>query len=1132
MRKPRSLMPSSGLGNSRENVATLDQQQQEQPQQQQPSDPAEDPCYHQITPNPKRKSRSKSSLTPRHRTSSFPSQNQQQQPQPILRGQGQQTPRMPQRQQHQHQHQQLDYFTNEQFSRSFNSLILEDEANSNHHELNSKKTINKSPPFNLKNNIARNDSIGSFLDNSNNREDDEDEEGDENSIDTNDLDSIDEEESNPQVTPKDHMLSSNSSTLFNQSRHRQRPSLDVDSSNSTIKLSNNNNNNNNHNNSQSSMKRSSKFFNLSIESSLRTIDGYRIPDEIDNINLNEIDVKEILDFSSPARESSRKSTPSTSSNIGQFKRPHKLVSQSPSPSPHKLRSSPAPRKLTSPSKLSSLRRKINTNNYIDKVPSPSKYVNLEGQLFKTRGFGQATKLRKTQTPLESPIYKPLEARALTVSPRAGYNVNVVNEVGDADADDDADDDYDGAYTAAAAAAAADADDDDDDLESPSRNRKLFHSNASSVRTYTCSSAASNESSSTNGKGQRPLTESTCPSTTVFDDKENKASYQFVKPLQTAFSSTGLMKKNSTATKHTDRKLPPETPMKRNPLTLLNANKLPHPHFEFNNVSNQILEANETDRSIEVGRNNSTSISDTSANMTAFHDNSYFKIPQHLTDLTKADKYHSNEMEVILTSDLEFDEGDIVPETPTKQHLGYLHQVLSGTQTPMSQHTGLTRPPHLNINLMKGNLNKKLPKNGATPSTPIDSVFDKGTRSSQHAAKEMMMDATISEKYSPDSVQSRWQHSPHQLAKIDEHLVDKFGMKNLKHVGEGEFSIVFECVFNEEKFAVKRTKKPISGKLERKTILREIEALRSLNTIKDDDAENMREEEEGKEYLVYFIEAWEFNNYYYIMTEFCEGGTVFDFLEQNKHYKIDEFRIWKILIELLSGIKFIHSRNYLHLDLKPANIFITFEGNLKIGDFGLATKLPITEKDFDIEGDRNYIAPELIDEKIYTPFADIFSLGLIILEIAANIILPDNGTPWRKLRSGDLSDAGQLSSDNISMFLQHKPETVSSSNTNLSSSSNSLSLHPPAKLSMKHDESSSASSNMAKDLVPSWAPVFLVDGDLKVLDRLVNRMLKPNPFDRPTASSILSMEECHLVESRRKCGATIFEGEFGSPPEEE
>lgn len=351
-------------------------------------------------------------------------------------------------------------------------------------------------------------------------------------------------------------------------------------------------------------------------------------------------------------------------------------------------------------------------------------------------------------------------------------------------------------------------------------------------------------------------------------------------------------------------------------------------------------------------------------------------------------------------------------------------------------------------------------------------------------------------------------------------------------------------------------------MEKQTIKREIEALRVLTSIKEDEATNMQEQEEGKEYLVYFIEAWDFNNYYYIMTEFCEGGTLFDFLEENKHYKIDEFRIWKILIEILNGLKFIHLKNYLHLDLKPANIFITFEGSLKIGDFGLATKLPILEKDFDLEGDRNYIAPELINDKIYTPFADIFSLGLIILEIAANIILPDNGTPWRKLRSGDLSDAGRLSSDNISMFLQHNPNTNSNisgsgsrsgsgstggngsagdgstNSTNFSYNSllgNSLTLNPPVKaVHGTSDTNNTLASELSKNiegLIPSWAPDFLVHGDLMNLDKLVNKMLRPNPFDRPSACNILEMPECLIVENRRKCGATIFEGEFGSPPDE-
>ncbi|KPV77853.1 uncharacterized protein RHOBADRAFT_2075, partial [Rhodotorula graminis WP1] len=54
-------------------------------------------------------------------------------------------------------------------------------------------------------------------------------------------------------------------------------------------------------------------------------------------------------------------------------------------------------------------------------------------------------------------------------------------------------------------------------------------------------------------------------------------------------------------------------------------------------------------------------------------------------------------------------------------------------------------------------------------------------------------------------------------------------------------------------------------------------------------------------------------------------------------QLDEARVWKILAELTAGVAHMHSRNILHLDLKPANVFITDKGHLKIGDFGLATR---------------------------------------------------------------------------------------------------------------------------------------------------------------------------------------------------
>lgn len=570
----------------------------------------------------------------------------------------------------------------------------------------------------------------------------------------------------------------------------------------------------------------------------------------------------------------------------------------------------------------------------------------------------------------------------------------------------------------------------------------------------------------------------------------KASYQFVRPLQTAFESSGLQKKNTVAS--LAKKLPPETPVKRNPLLYLNQDRA---RADFDDTFH--------DNSIEVGRNISYAPSNAS-------NSPLFKVPQS-----------SSPDPIVL--DLDPASDDMVPETPTKSWSRKHLELLLHTKTANEPCTPLLHAPH-------------------------DSIA-----SSQVTIRLNTQDASQNDHTLTLSSGTQKQERPHadlasEKDRVDDHLAEKFGAKNIRYIGCGQFSVAYECSFENEKFAIKRTKKPVLGSIERKAILREIEALRVLTSI-DEDVEDV---EDGKENVVFFVEAWSFNKHYYIMTEFCEGGTLYGFLEDSKNYKMDEFRVWKILIEILCGLKFIHLKNYLHLDLKPANIFITFEGCLKIGDFGLSTKLPILEEDFDIEGDRNYIAPELINDKIYTPFADVFSVGLIILEIATNVVLPGNGTPWRKLRSGDLSDAGKLSSDNISDFLNHNNF---SSLTSYTSSLNSINMQP---LSLHHLGSVGHTSSNAlqppvyskpgsssvsltgrgtsrlidsvRDLIPKGAPEFLVANSHN-LDRLVSRMLKPNPFERPTASQILEMSECVEIENRRKAGATIFEGEFGPNDDE-
>lgn len=722
-----------------------------------------------------------------------------------------------------------------------------------------------------------------------------------------------------------------------------------------------------------------------------------------------------------------------------FKRPHKLVSQLPLPLHLKLTLLPHPMMV----ELSP--RDYGTPEHprlilaLLLVPLSCPHLTL--------GVG-ANKLRKTSaTPFKLPFQRPGLVAARPLSPFEYYHL------------------------------------DDSELDLPLKLRKL-----SLLGIVVYQDVEGPKKPSSGPANQRP-----------YDDKENRTLYRFVKPLQTAFKLLGLIRKGlaAAATLANTRKLP-ETPIKKNPLMLINTNKAPVLAPAVAHAIDDDLEA-----LIELGRNNLTFVNDLTILI--------LRLGSAQAPATAPN----------INLDVDLDLECMVPDTPTKS-------VKKSHLTPVAIHlpaqaVGSRSHPHLtlsgadytpdaprrrkrNLKLLIISCQEDAPKGSLEPQTPTNLLhYSKLALRPKGIDKDSIIELLIDEV-----VDVPMPRQGGVLCDADVHLISKFGMQNIQFIGAGEFLVAYECTLDGAKYAVKRLKRQLRGR-DHQSIQREIEALRVLTGVKDSDRENIKDNEDGKEYLVYFIEAWEYDHYWYIMTEFCDNGTLATFLDDHKNYRLDEFRIWKILIEILTGLRFIHLKNYLHLDLKPANIFITFEGLLKIGDFGLATKLPVLEADFDLEGDRNYIAPELINDKIYTPFADIFSVGLIILEMAANIILPDNGTPWRKLRLGDLSDAGRLSLDNISEVLSGAKGGQLLALTTGLDFSNSL-LGP---------------ATTASTLVtPGLVPLFLIDNELMNLDRLVQKMLRPTPFERPTANDILNMDECVEIENRRKAAATIFEGEFG------
>ena len=317
------------------------------------------------------------------------------------------------------------------------------------------------------------------------------------------------------------------------------------------------------------------------------------------------------------------------------------------------------------------------------------------------------------------------------------------------------------------------------------------------------------------------------------------------------------------------------------------------------------------------------------------------------------------------------------------------------------------------------------------------------------------------------------------------------------------------------WAVKKTRHPYTGVKDRQRKIHEVDVLKRLD---------------HSDHVLAFVDSWEDSGHLYIQTEFCEEGTLDVFLAQvGLKARLDDFRIWKILLELSLGLRHIHHHGFIHLDLKPANVLITFEGVLKIGDFGMATGWPATPG-IEAEGDREYIGPEILGGQYDKP-ADIFALGLIMLETAGNVALPDNGASWQKLRNGDMSDVPSL--------------TCSSEESNIfrDASGNPVPEEAQDAEDPKYDVETSTDGVQVQFQRPqkpaylvrsselTTPPTFMVEATHEqALDNIVRWMISPDPIDRPVADEVLLVQGVQWAETRRRAGATVFEGNWGPADE--
>ena len=200
----------------------------------------------------------------------------------------------------------------------------------------------------------------------------------------------------------------------------------------------------------------------------------------------------------------------------------------------------------------------------------------------------------------------------------------------------------------------------------------------------------------------------------------------------------------------------------------------------------------------------------------------------------------------------------------------------------------------------------------------------------------------------------------------------------------------------------------------------------------------------------------------IIMEYVDNGDLNQLITKYKDDEeiFPEARLLNWLFQLCLALLCLKENEIIHRDIKPSNIFLMQDDTIKLGDFGISKKVTISNETKIYVGTPIYTSPEIIQKKIYSYKADIWSLGVTFIQLIS-------------LRFPFVAD----DNENINDYILNKRFNEKILNKD------------------KTDFNEKIKKNYSKEFLD-----------------LINQMVSINPDDRPSAKEILNI---NIIKQRMK-----------------